>query len=113
MAPNKEYLLLLDQPAIRIPITPIEETAETYNTPMFRSHICNPGAKEKGANARKLTTKTIKGANPKRNLSAPFGVRHSLSNSFSTSANACMDPQNPTLIGPKRNCIKPATLRSI
>jgi len=35
MAPNNEYLFLLDHPAISIPITDTDETAVTKSIPIF------------------------------------------------------------------------------
>src|SRR5215211_7484807 len=102
MAPIKEYLLLLAQPAIKILITIMDETALTYNTPMFRFHNWKSFAKAIGAINNIATTNAITGARLNKNLSAPPGVNPSFTNSFKVSANDCNIPLGPTLLGPSR-----------
>ena len=51
MAPINEYLLLLDQPASKIPTTPIDETAIRKKIPTLKSSTSSPLAKGRHPNA--------------------------------------------------------------
>src|SRR5476651_318214 len=102
MAPSKEYLLLLAHPAIRIPITDKEDTADTYNTPILISHNWKPFAKAIGANSNIATNITKKGARLNKNLYALSCVSPSFINNFKVSATVWNIPPGPTLFGPKR-----------
>src|SRR5436190_24190166 len=113
MAPSNEYLLLLAQPAIRIPITETDETALTYNTPILISHIWNPLANGIGARMSMAMMITTNGARLNKNLSAPSGVSPSFTTSFNVSARVCSVPPGPTRFGPKRICIYAETFLSM
>src|ERR1017187_3079133 len=110
MAPSNEYLLLLDHPAINIPITPTADIADTYSTPMLIFQIVKPLPKAIGAMAAKHIATTNIGAKLKSNLSAPSGVSPSFNKSFTVSAIACTVPQGPTLFGPNLICMNADTL---
>ncbi len=113
MAPNNEYLLLLDHPAIKIAITEIEATEEIYNTPILISQIWKFLANAIGAIISMAAIIIINGAKLNKKRSAPSGVKPSFNMSFKVSAEVCNQPLGPTLLGPKRICITADTLRSI
>ncbi len=96
-----------------MPITDIEEIAEIYKTPMLISQIWMPWAKAMGARMSIETTMTRKGARLNKNLSAPSGVKPSLSVSLRVSASVCKVPPGPTRLGPWRICIYAETFLSI
>src|SRR5215210_7630989 len=102
MAPSREYLLLLAQPAIKMAITETDDIAAIYSTPILTSHIWKPLAKAIGAISNMAAIIAIKGARLNRNLSAPLGVNPSFTISFIVSASDWNIPFGPTRLGPKR-----------
>src|SRR5438876_3166217 len=113
MAPSKEYLLLLAQPAIKIPITDTEETAVMNSIPILISQIWKFFANINGARTTMETIITINGARLNRNLSTLSGVIPSFTISFNVSATVWNIPPGPTRLGPNLTCIQAETFLSI
>src|SRR5262245_48044512 len=65
------------------------------------------------AQAASASTAATSGASRNTPLSAPAGIKGSLSTNFKRSANDCSRPNGPTTFGPRRSCTAAQTLRSI
>src|SRR5512133_4376927 len=113
IAPSIDHLLLLDQPAARIPSTPTEPIPSTKTRPTLKCTAWIPGENGTNASATKVAAKQSSGARWKMKWSASSGVMFSLLSSFRPSASVCSRPCGPTRIGPSRCWTCAATLRSI
>src|SRR5208337_133229 len=113
MAPKTAYLLLEDQPAMRMARTARVEKARISTIPTFRSLMIR--VREKGITRKESNTgrKMTMGASRKTGRSTSSGVMSSLPMSFRASATVCTAPWGPTSMGPRRSCMWAETLRSI
>ena len=106
------YLELDAQPAIRMPYTPSEDTANRYSTPTLMSAMAQPLLVGITAQAIIASTKVRNGASRNRARLAPDGITVSLVSILIASAKVCSSPNGPTTLGPFRNCMAPSTMRS-
>ena len=62
IAPSSDHLLLLDQPAAKIPSTPTEPIPSTKTSPTLKFTAWMPGANGMKASATKVAAKQSSGA---------------------------------------------------
>ena len=113
MAPMSEYLLLLLQPASKMPTTPIEPMARKKNTPTLKSMMCPPMFQGRQAKVVIEAVTTRKGAMLCNRRSLWRISMISLVSILNTSLNTCKSPHLPTRIGPRRHWKNAQILRSI
>src|SRR6476659_10056185 len=103
MAPSKEYLFRLDQPARKIPSGERLDTATRKITPDGRFTGARPAPNGITARTRKEETRINTGAKRWTHWSADFGTMLSLVSSLMASAIGWRRPSGPTRFGPMRS----------
>ncbi len=90
--PISEYLLADAQPAMRMPITDMEETARARKMPVSMSMNQRSGPAGMTSTNRNVEISTTNGASLNTTRSAAAGIRSSFWRNFPTSARSCSDP---------------------
>ena len=112
MAPSSEYLLRLDQPAIKTESSVDALMEKKKSRPAFRSTSTMLRPMGSTANSIKTATTSESGARKCTTALALKGTISSLVSDLMPSATGWKKPKGPTRLGPRRFWIRPRPLRS-